>query len=114
MKIKEMKRFVRIITFGFAAAITLAPFGVYVRKSYMEDTEMITHESIHWKQQMEMGVLFFYLWYLIEWLVRLLTNWENAYDSISFEREAYSNEDDMNYLTIRKHYTWVKYLKIKK
>ena len=30
---KDMNLFVRIITFGWAAAITLAPFGIYIQKN---------------------------------------------------------------------------------
>jgi hypothetical protein len=110
MKVKEMNRFIRIITFGFAAAITLSPFGIYVRKSYMGDFQMIRHEMIHWKQQLEMGIIFFYIWYFIEWLVRLFVNWGNAYYSISFERESNSNEKNVNYLKTRKHFAWFQYL----
>lgn len=37
----------------------------------------------------------YYIWYVLEWLCKL--PFGNAYKSISFEQEAYSNEDDMNY-----------------
>ena len=35
----------------------------------------------------------------------------NAYRNISFEREAYANEADENYLQHRKHYAWIHYLR---
>jgi len=34
----------------------------------------------------------------------------SAYLSISFEMEAYTNQDDFNYLKTRKPYSWIKYL----
>lgn len=57
----------------------------------------------------EMLYIFFYLWYLIEWLIRLFGK-GNAYRKISFEKEAYNNENDETYLTKRKHYNWLKEL----
>lgn len=52
-KIKKINRFIKIITFGWADGITLAPFGIYIKEKYLSDKIMINHESIHWKQQME-------------------------------------------------------------
>jgi integral membrane sensor domain MASE1 len=108
-KIKKMGGFLQFITGDNIAAITLAPFGIYVKEKYLTDAEMINHESIHWKQQMEMLILFFYLWYFIEWFLKLiLPPYNDAYNAISFEREAYDNENNLNYLEIRKHYCWIK------
>ena len=110
-KIKKMGGFVRVITFGWAAAITLAPFGIYVQEKYFlhkSIKEIINHEEIHWKQQMEMLIIFFYVWYLIEWIIRLFIHGRQAYYNISFEREANDFENDLTYLEKRKHYTWIK------
>ena len=74
--------------------------------------QLINHERIHTAQMLEMLVVGFYLWYTVEWLVRLLMR-GNAYLNISFEREAYKHEDEPDYLEHRKHYAWVKYLKKK-
>ena len=73
----------------------------------------INHESIHTAQMKEMLYVLFYLWYVIEWLVRLVRyrNAHTAYRSISFEREAYMNQGIMGYLQGRGRYAWVKYLK---
>jgi len=53
--------------------------------------------------------VFFYLWYLIEWLIRLFCK-GNAYRNIAFEKEAYQNDHDKNYLNSRKPYSWFKFL----
>ena len=73
---------------------------------------IINHESIHIKQQKEMLVIPFYIWYCFEYLIRYLQykNWYKAYQNISFEREAYKHERDLNYLQNRKLFSWFKYL----
>lgn len=48
--------------------------------------------------------------YVVEWLCRLFQK-GNAYRNISFEREAYDNQYNYNYLSKRKHYSWIKYLR---
>lgn len=102
----------RIIPFKGFAAINL--FGVlFVRKSALLSKRMINHEKIHTAQMKEMLYIPFYIWYLIEWVIRLFKG-GNAYKNISFEREAYDNEKHFKYLETRKHYAWIKYLKKQK
>jgi len=112
-KIKKMGGFLKALLIGFAAAITLAPFGIYVKEKYINNTRMINHESIHWLQQLELLIIFFYLWYFVEWLIKGILGIfskgnESAYRRISFEREAYTNDDNLEYLNTRKHYAWLK------
>jgi len=66
----------------------------------------MNHERIHLSQQIEMLILPFYLWYAIEFLLRLVQfkNGYLAYKNISFEREAYANESNLNY--VRKRHLW--------
>jgi len=71
----------------------------------------INHESIHTAQMKELFYIFFYLCYVLEWLFRMIQhrNFMKAYYSISFEREAYNNEQNLNYLNTRKHFNqWKK------
>ena len=83
----------------------------YIKK-YGEErlNNSINHESIHIKQQAEMLVIFFYIWYLIEWFIKLFKYEKGAYMNLSFEREAYGNARYKDYLNIRKKYSWIKYL----
>lgn len=98
-----------IIPFKGFAAINL--FGIlFVRKEANITSTMLNHEYIHTAQMKEMAYVFFYLWYVVEWLIRLMMK-GNAYRNISFEKEAYGNEDDFAYLSNRKRYSWFKYLK---
>ena len=49
-------------------------FGVlFVRKGLKMTDVDFNHEAIHTKQMKEMLYVFFYLWYVIEWIVRLLS-----------------------------------------
>ncbi|MBF4519205.1 hypothetical protein IRZ71_22870 [Flavobacterium sp. ANB] len=75
----------------------------------------VNHEKIHLKQQLEMLILPFFIWYFSEYLVRLIQykNKDLAYRNISFEREAYANEKDLNYLKNRKFYQFLHYIHLK-
>lgn len=85
-------------------------FGLVIaRKDVTLTAEDIRHERIHTAQMREMLYIFFYIWYLLEWLYRLV--WEiNAYRAISLEREAYAHEEEPGYLDTRRHYAWRRYL----
>ena len=67
-------------------------------------------KAIHTAQMKEMLYIFFYLWYVAEWIFRLFMK-GNAYRNISFEREAYANEEHVIYLEDRERFAWIKYLK---
>ena len=99
----------------FKGFIAINLFGVlFVRNEYKKRfdsggfTTTLNHESIHTEQIKELGYIFFYIWYLIEWLLRL--PFGNAYYNISFEREAYTNEKNIKYLQTRKRYSFLKYI----
>ena len=66
-------------------------------------------EAIHTKQMKELLYVPFYILYLLEWFYRL-TQKGNAYRNISFEKEAYDNENDMDYLDKREHFYWIEYI----
>ena len=55
---------------------------------------------------------FFYLWYFLEYLYRRIKykTHSEAYYHISFEKEAYANETNFEYLKNRKFYSFLKYL----
>lgn len=93
---------------GFAA-INL--FGVlFVRQGASITDRMIRHESIHTKQMKELLWLVFYTLYVLEWLVKLPFYGKQAYYNISFECEAYSNQNDVDYLDNRRLFAFLKYV----
>lgn len=93
------------------SGITLFPFIILRDKQLKQDKRILNHERIHIRQQVELLVLPFYVLYLIEFIVRLIKykNRRKAYLNISFEREAYKNDSDLNYLKNRKLWTWKKH-----
>ena len=92
--------------------VVLWPFLVVRSKSSTKDQVFMNHERIHFKQQQELLIIPFYLWYLIEFLVRLVRHksFDTAYRMISFEREAYAQECNLDYLSKRKFWNFVTYL----
>jgi hypothetical protein len=93
--------------------LTLFPF-VFVKYSFDADNKvLVNHEKIHLQQQLELLVLPFYIWYLLEYAVRLLRykNANLAYRNISFEREAYANEHNLDYLKMRPFFGFLNFLR---
>ena len=88
-------------------------FGLlFVHPGVDINRRLVNHERIHTAQMRELLYIPFYIIYLIEWTIRLAMK-DNAYRSISFEREAYRHESDFDYIDQRKHFAWVKYLRMK-
>lgn len=89
-------------------------FGiVFVRKDGPKlDQRILNHESIHTRQMLELLIVGFYIWYIIEWIVRCL-QYKNSYEgyrNICFEREAFSHDTNFSYLENRKPFSFVKSL----
>jgi hypothetical protein len=116
-------------------------FGhVFVRSSKADsDNVILNHELIHVEQWKELTFAMFtilnvpfigsinirytiltmicafctfYVWYFLEYLLRLVIkkNHDEAYMSISFEKEAYLNEGKPKYLSNRDYFSFIKYL----
>lgn len=87
---------------------------IIVRKDYGKlSEEEINHEIIHTRQMLEMLIIPFYLFYILEWLIRLVQYRDRirAYENISYEREAYANMYDLSYLENRTLFAFVRYYK---
>lgn len=85
-----------------AIAIAFWPFIFVKDKKYINDV-LINHERIHLRQQLELGVIPFYIWYLIAY-------YRVGYWNVSFEKEAYANEKDLTYLKKRSIFAFRRYL----
>lgn len=92
--------------------LTVFPFVFVKNRSDMSNEQFINHERIHLRQQLEMLVIPFLIWYAIAFLFRLIQfkNRHLAYKNISFEREAYANEKDLDYLKTRSFWKFVEYI----
>ena len=88
-------------------------FGICLARkdAYLTEVDII-HESIHTEQMKETLYIFFYLWYGIEWLIKLIKYCDTykAYRNIGFEKEAYIHQYDPTYLYDRVRYTWYKWI----
>ena len=110
MKLKFCALVVRSLP---ANAMALYPFMLFKSKSQQADRLLINHEKIHFRQQLELLILPFYILYLLHYLLNRLKykNHDQAYMQICFEREAYTYDRDMTYLGKRKPYAWIRFLK---
>lgn len=92
----------RFIPWKNFAAINLLGI-IFIKRGVQATPRLLNHEKIHSAQQRELGYLFFFVCYLAEYLWHL-TLGRNAYRCISFEREAYDHEKDLEYLKHRQRF----------
>ncbi|MDD4632211.1 MAG: hypothetical protein PHQ77_08185 [Proteiniphilum sp.] len=86
---------------------------VFARKEHATlDERVLNHEAIHTRQMLELLIIGFYIWYMLEWGIKLIRykNRYKAYRNIGFEKEAYDNDQNMQYLKRRKWYAFKGYL----
>lgn len=62
-------------------AMTIPPFGIFIKKQYRGDIQILRHDLIHWQQYKRMGLLMFYLRYFFQ-LIFI------GYDTMPMEIEA--------------------------
>lgn len=97
------------------SGMALFPFILLKERRDVSNAVMLQHEKIHLRQQLEMLILPFFIWYGIEFFIRILQYRDKhlAYRNISFEREAYANESQKDFLQNRKFWNFFNYLKAK-
>lgn len=130
------KLFISVFTIGSVVAISLFPFVIYKNKYLKTNSDTHNHESIHIMQQMECGLVGMIIYFLSglvfnNWLISLpvlflfgilylffflinrfrFKNWDEAYENIPFEKEAYRNSNRSVYLGLRKPFAWVNYIR---
>ena len=125
-----------LLFFSYCETITVGPW-VFTKLKESEVPQYVrNHECTHARQWTEMTMLtgllllaavlawgvsawwllaaplVYYLWYGMEYLVRLciLRDGKRAYRAISFEQEAYGHETDADYNENANYFAWVKYL----
>ena len=109
----------------FGQKYIILPWAVYAAPKARILENDLSHEAIHMAQWKELFIIGFVIWYFIEWFIKLIIHtfdyllqdkdvrtfsWHEIYRSISFEREAYANDKDPNYLNTRKRYAFLKYM----
>lgn len=96
---------------GNYVGLALWPFILIKNGGLRDDRVLLNHERIHLRQQLELLILLFYVWYVLEWsyyLVKLGDGYK-AYRAVSFEREAYAEEQNMDYLQKRRLWSFFRY-----
>jgi hypothetical protein len=90
--------------------LTIFPFIIVSQKCDLKDKVLVNHEKIHIRQQLELLILPFYIWYLVDFIFQYYKykNKHEAYRNIIFEREAYQNEKQLDYLENRKLWSFLK------
>lgn len=98
-----------IIPRGFRG-LTIFPFVIVGDKKDSADPVLLNHERIHLRQQAELLIIPFFIWYLADYAVKLAKYRDSgvAYRNIIFEREAYSNEQNMAYCSNRRLWSFLK------
>lgn len=101
-----------IIRLPFMRTNGMAIFPFLFVKYKKPSKVLINHERIHFRQQIELLIFPFYLWYILEYLIHRFNGKSSnqAYMNISFEREAYANDNNLAYLKKRKMWSFWKYL----
>lgn len=109
----------------FGLKYIILPWAVYAAPKARILENDLPHEAIHMAQLRELLIIGFLFWYIIEGLIRVVIytlqwiingckkgtfSWHKLYRNISFEREAYANDKDPNYLNTRKVFAFLKYM----
>lgn len=91
--------------------MALFPFVLVGTENDKRDKVLINHEKIHLYQQLEMFVIPFYVVYLGHYFIQRINYKKHhpAYMNIVFEREAYQNETNLEYLKKRKLWAFWNY-----
>jgi hypothetical protein len=66
-------------------AMTIPPFGIFIKEKYKNNDHILQHDLIHWKQYKRMGLIMFYVRYFFQ-LVFI------GYDTMPMEMEARQKE----------------------
>lgn len=88
-------------------AISLGP--VVISRGTMGPRTRV-HETIHYRQWVELGFVGFMILYPTFWLINRMRGMSgpDAYFNIPFEVEAYENQNDLGYIFRRKHFAWLR------
>ena len=110
---KTLKPIIIHVPWMRPAGMALFPFILIRERRFEYDPVLINHELIHFRQQLEMLIIPFYLLYLVNYAFNLVKYRDHytAYRKMYYEREAYTNERDMKYLKKRKFWAFWGYLR---
>jgi hypothetical protein len=93
--------------------VAIFPFLLLKDKKSRLNQHLMNHEFIHFRQQIELLIIPFYIIYILNYLINLILyhNHQQVYRNILFEMEAYENDTNLDYPVERKFASWTSYLK---
>ena len=85
---------------------------IWINKDVLDKPKIINHEKIHFWQQVEMAFVVQWMLYMCFYVVNRLRGMshDEAYINNPFEKEAFANDWNFNYLKKRKFLSWVKFI----
>jgi hypothetical protein len=91
--------------------MALFPFILLKERRLKQDEVIMNHERIHHRQQIELLIAPFYFFYLLHyaWNLMQYRNHRRAYQNIVFEKEAFANDHNLQYLDRRKPFAFLKH-----
>lgn len=94
------------------SGMAIFPFILLKQRNVNYSSSLVFHERIHLRQQLELLVIPFYLLYILNYFFNIFyyKNHHLAYKNIVFEREAYANDQNANYLRKRRLWAFLSYL----
>ena len=100
-----------VVPFLWVHGMALYPFILVKHSADRYNRVLINHERIHHRQQLELLIVPFYLWYLTEYLIQRIRYKSHtaAYYHISFEKEAYFHATDLHYLKRRRLWAFLRF-----
>lgn len=101
----------KLFKFWCGRNLVIYPFGVFYKyRTSILNNIILNQCEIQYQQQRELFVVFYLLLFLIEYLVRLFINGEDAFSHVSFIREKNTHRNSAYYYKNRKQYSFMKYL----
>lgn len=85
---------------------------IWINNDVLDKPRIIHHERIHFWQQVELLFVFQWLLYVFFYAINRLKgmNHDLAYRNNPFEKEAFANDYDFEYLKKRKFLSWLKFI----
>jgi hypothetical protein len=88
-------------------------FGPFVWCEGEANERLRNHETIHFQQQVELLFVLQWVLYMFFWLWGVIFGKGDSVDAYfhnPFEREAYDNDGNLEYLETRPFYNWLQYI----
>lgn len=95
--------------------MALFPFILLATPELRYNPQLMRHERIHHRQQLELLILPFYIVYLGQYFYFRFKGHahDRAYRALCFEREAFAQDSNPNYLRRRVPFSFLRYLRLR-